>query len=526
MATSTNKTAAFAVKLIHKLCRNTVTSRKTDCLELWFQQDGATCHTARATIDLLKDTLGDRLISRFGSVNWPPRSCDLTPLDCFLWGYVKSLVYADKPQTLDHLEDNIRRVIADIRPQMLEKVIENWTSRLDYYIRASRGSPMPEIIFKICNQSTLKLEFGHKYGFSHQLKLVCKTCSEQKMECFTSPRLEKKTNTSTPFDVNVRAVQAFLAISGGHASVEKFCMFLNMPLMSSKTFNEIKCYINSAYSLASQTVLNYVHNSVQNAYRKLDQNGSNTITDIAVSFDGTWLTRGHTSQIGIGCVVDTLTGYVIDYEIMSKYCPTCISAKNELGETTAEYDVWYSGHKNSCQINHVGTSGAMEMKAAAKIWSRSEACGFRYTTLLSDGTSLRNLVKDWRAKGITLGGKSYGSLKETTIKKLTQYYQKAILENKGDIQGMKKSIYATLYHSISTDKNPMHMKCPPGKDSWCFYRRALAKGEKPAPHKFNIGTPINPDYLTKIVPIYQRLASDSLLKGCARCLTQNSNEFA
>ncbi|GFX29521.1 hypothetical protein TNCV_4775951 [Trichonephila clavipes] len=60
----------------------------------------------------------------------------------------RSLVYADKPQTLDHLEDNIRRVIADIRPQMLEKVIENWTSGWDY-IRASRGSPMPEIIFKI-----------------------------------------------------------------------------------------------------------------------------------------------------------------------------------------------------------------------------------------------------------------------------------------------------------------------------------------------------------------------------------------
>ncbi|GFV15616.1 putative LOC100569746 [Trichonephila clavipes] len=87
-----------------------------DVQELWFQQDGATCHTARATIDLLKDTFGDRLISRFGPVNWPPRSCDFTPLDYFLWGYVKSLVYADKPQTLDHLEDNIRRVIADIRP--------------------------------------------------------------------------------------------------------------------------------------------------------------------------------------------------------------------------------------------------------------------------------------------------------------------------------------------------------------------------------------------------------------------------
>ncbi|GFX78343.1 uncharacterized protein TNCV_345401 [Trichonephila clavipes] len=119
-----------------------------DVQELWFQQDGATCHTARATIDLLKDTFGDRLISCFGPVNWPPRSCDLTLLDHFLWGYVKSWVYADKPQTLEHLEENIRRVIADIRPQILEKVIENWTSRLDY-IRASRGSPMPEIIFKM-----------------------------------------------------------------------------------------------------------------------------------------------------------------------------------------------------------------------------------------------------------------------------------------------------------------------------------------------------------------------------------------
>ncbi|GFV83774.1 hypothetical protein TNCV_2555611 [Trichonephila clavipes] len=56
-----------------------------------------------------------------------------------------SLVYADKPQTLDHLEDNIRRVIANIRPQMLEKVIENLTSRLDYI----RSSPMPEVIFKM-----------------------------------------------------------------------------------------------------------------------------------------------------------------------------------------------------------------------------------------------------------------------------------------------------------------------------------------------------------------------------------------
>ncbi|XP_073831485.1 uncharacterized protein [Musca autumnalis] len=115
--------------------------------ELWFQQDGATCHTAHVTIDLLKETFDELIISRNGPVNWPPRSCDLTPLDYFLWRYVKSLVYANKPKTLGELEANIRGVIADIRPHMLEKVVENWTSRIGY-IGASRGCHMPEIIFK------------------------------------------------------------------------------------------------------------------------------------------------------------------------------------------------------------------------------------------------------------------------------------------------------------------------------------------------------------------------------------------
>ncbi|GFV03461.1 putative DD41D transposase [Trichonephila clavipes] len=118
-----------------------------DVQKLWFQQDGATCHTARATIDLLKDTFGDRLISRFGPVNWPPRSCDLTPLDYFLWGYVKSLVYADNPQTLDHLEDNIRRVIADIRLQMLEKSSK---------IRRPDWTTSEPAVAVICQKSYLK----------------------------------------------------------------------------------------------------------------------------------------------------------------------------------------------------------------------------------------------------------------------------------------------------------------------------------------------------------------------------------
>ena len=82
-----------------------------DVDDLWFQQDGATCHTANETINLLKKTFGERIISRRGPVAWPPRSCDLTPLDYFLWGYVKSVLYTDKPETIDTLEDTIRHFI-------------------------------------------------------------------------------------------------------------------------------------------------------------------------------------------------------------------------------------------------------------------------------------------------------------------------------------------------------------------------------------------------------------------------------
>lgn len=58
--------------------------QELDIHDIWFQQDGATCHTARETMNLLATHFDENIISRFGPINWPPRSCDLTPLDYFL----------------------------------------------------------------------------------------------------------------------------------------------------------------------------------------------------------------------------------------------------------------------------------------------------------------------------------------------------------------------------------------------------------------------------------------------------------
>ncbi|GFT46952.1 uncharacterized protein NPIL_413261, partial [Nephila pilipes] len=132
-----------------------------------------------------------------------------------------------------------------------------------------------------------------------------------------------------------------------------------MPLMSNKIFNEIKDNIISIYSLDSKSVLKDVHNNIRNTFTKLDKNVTNVDTiDIAVSFVEIWLTREYTSQIGTGSVIDTLTGYMLDYDIMRKYCPTSVSTRNKLGESSNKYGIRYSFHKNCCQINPVGLSEA------------------------------------------------------------------------------------------------------------------------------------------------------------------------
>ena len=71
------------------------------------QQDRAACHTAEAAHDVLRPVYEGHIISRRANVFWPPRSCDLTPLD-------KDKCYADKPETTDALKDNIREASGEI----------------------------------------------------------------------------------------------------------------------------------------------------------------------------------------------------------------------------------------------------------------------------------------------------------------------------------------------------------------------------------------------------------------------------
>ena len=114
---------------------------------MWFQQDGATAHTARATLDLLQQLFGERIISKGMPFAWPPRSPDLTAPDFFLWGYLKEKVYRDKPATIEELKENIRIEIAALTPEILEKVMNNVIERARLCEVEQRGH-LKDVIFK------------------------------------------------------------------------------------------------------------------------------------------------------------------------------------------------------------------------------------------------------------------------------------------------------------------------------------------------------------------------------------------
>lgn len=102
---------------------NTLDSR------IWFQQDGAPPHFAVAVREFLHRTFPDRWIGRRGTVEWPARSPDLTPLDFFLWGYLKSKVYTNRPGNIRELKDRIRQEMLNITPAVLQNVRDECIAR-------------------------------------------------------------------------------------------------------------------------------------------------------------------------------------------------------------------------------------------------------------------------------------------------------------------------------------------------------------------------------------------------------------
>ena len=361
-----------------------------------------------------------------------------------------------------------------------------------------------------CETATLSFSRGEgRYGFCYTISLSCSTCHVEAANTYSSRRSSVK-KSSQPFIVNDLIVLFFNQLGLGHTAMKKLSSLFGWEGLHLKTFQDKEKHIISKIIDNTNDVLSASVTKVKEAYSALDPLVSTDPLCITVSFDGSWHKRGHASMYGFASVIDVLTGLVVDYVVLSKYCHACSIKKTEFGDHSNQFTEWYQGHKEQCSINYTGSSNAMEVEAACRLWQRSEdQHDLRYTGFLSDGdskahkavcdldiypepilkeecinhvhkrmgTALINLGKQKK-----LGGKGFGRLTKEKAIKFQHYYRWAIVNNIGNQDAMRDAIWASLFHCVSTDESPQHGRCPAGPNSWCFYQKSIATNTDIPPH--------------------------------------------
>ncbi|EZA48008.1 hypothetical protein X777_14480 [Ooceraea biroi] len=104
-----------------------------------FQQDGAGPHNARIVTNYLNDQFPGRWMGQYGPIRWPARSLDLNPLDFFLWGYCKEVIYKTLPEDVDDVETRLRHAIWDIGEDVMQNVERNLLKRMRACVRMNGG---------------------------------------------------------------------------------------------------------------------------------------------------------------------------------------------------------------------------------------------------------------------------------------------------------------------------------------------------------------------------------------------------
>lgn len=404
---------------------------------------------------------------------------------------------------------------------------------------------------KICSKPDLCVNYSNDRGFQFKITIVCSSCNEINNECYSSPQVN---------DINLRMTNAFLDMGAGYAGMQKLGTEMNMNILCRKTFTNYVNIVHENSKELQEKTREATLRAVRKAYVDADPClADQEILDVIVTYDGSYHTRGHASNEGIGMVIDAFTGLVLDDVVISKFCSWCSLTEKKFENNKPELEKAMQIHAASgnCEKNFSGSSNMMEVEAAVILWKRSiELNKMRYIVMLSDGDcksfeylvkinvypgyqikkqecinhvgkrlyrAIKKIIGDWAEKDVILNGSKAGSLTEEKVKKLQGYYSGAIRKNAPDVAAMKLAIFATIYHCSSTNEDPQHDLCPVGDKSWCFWQRAVAEGREPDDHSI-MKTFVRPEVARKLLPAYETLTRTDLLEKCTQKGTQNANE--
>lgn len=395
---------------------------------------------------------------------------------------------------------------------------------------------------KLCN-GHVKVSDKRCFGLYGKVFVTCDTCKEQR-HFKNSKLIGEKQNIP---ELNRRMVYAMRSIGQGSEPMRTFCGLMDLyPPVTQNAYDKICHHINEASKHVAEK-------SMKKAGKEEAEETNSR--DITVSGDGSWKTRGHTSQIGICAVIGAQTGKVVDVEVLSLTCRGCDTWKGV--RSGSPYEEWKKQHSEKCLKNHSGSSGKMEVDGMLRIFNRSESeRDVRYVQYIGDGdaktflaiqkskpygdtpvtklecithvqkrmgTRLRKLKQEYKCRKLSdnksLSGK--GRLTDVVINKLTTFYGNAIRQHPDSLQNMRNAVWAVYFHTRSTDQEPLHSFCPIGVESWCKYQQAVAKGTiSTFRHKGSLPSAV----MDAIKPVFNALSAPELLKRCLGSHTQNPNE--
>ena len=103
-----------------------------------FQYDGAPPHYTRHVREYLNESFPNRWLGRGGPIPWPP---DLTPLDYYLWGHMKALVYESKVDSRTELRARIFAAAEHVRnhPDNIASAIQTLLKRAENCLSTGGG---------------------------------------------------------------------------------------------------------------------------------------------------------------------------------------------------------------------------------------------------------------------------------------------------------------------------------------------------------------------------------------------------
>jgi len=115
----------------------------------YFQQDGAISHAATTALNILRPLFPGHLISRYGDIEWPARSPDLSVCDFYVWGHLKSVVYrAPSPRTTQELKLRIEEEISRIPIDLSRWAMRSVHDRLAE-CEQRNGGHFEDVIFRV-----------------------------------------------------------------------------------------------------------------------------------------------------------------------------------------------------------------------------------------------------------------------------------------------------------------------------------------------------------------------------------------